>query len=761
MAQKQKIADIVATLDAETAKFDEKVAKSSNRLKTYGKEAKKAAGDNAGLSQSFEQATGKAAQLPGPVGEAAGKVESLTNTVKGLGLAWSVTGGAVAVGIAAMTGGLPTLAETERRLLQQDQLLRATGYSSGLTAQQLDSMARALAMATLTSTQEASKAIGVMLTFRSVTGDTFKRSIYLAQDMASVMGGDMVSAAKQLGKALEMPTEGVTALKKSGISFTSAQRDMIKEMEETGRIADAQRYILDELDRQIGGAAGAEAGGLTGTVDTFGQTWDEMLESMSDKSGAMFFAKTTLQGLIDIAAGLTNMIDPAPMDEFQELLKRRIELKQKLDDFGDPDQAWFGKDRWINLNREYGEVTARMVALQEQYKAEQMAISEAQQKAADAAAERETARVEEKKRTEEAAAKEREQKEKKRQEEKAAATRAADKKAREQEKERTASWLIEVERRNLTAVELLDARLADEQTKLKEKRDADLISEEEYQQALTDINAYYAQQRLEQVDKDNRAREEKNQSFWDKYYLSMQKSANDFDQMWASVYDNFTTGFGDAFASAILDSENAGDAFKNMAAGIARSMLAALGKIIAQRAVMWAMEKTMATESVSSQVAQVTAEAQAASILSGIHAYSSTAAIPITGPALAPGAAAAAVAATEPMAVAATTAMAAGFAGMFDNGGDIPAGKWGITGEFGPEITMGPTHVVGRRKTMDMLREATTDTAKASNEPVEQNVFHFEIHAIDAQGVEQVLMNNRSVIYNAVSAVKRDRGEQF
>ncbi|MCV5746640.1 phage tail length tape measure family protein, partial [Escherichia coli] len=80
----------------------------------------------------------------------------------------------------------------------QEQLIKATGYSSGYTAQQLDEMARSVAMSTLTSTQEASKAIGVMLTFRSVSEDTFKRAIYLSQDMASVMGSDIVSAAKQL-----------------------------------------------------------------------------------------------------------------------------------------------------------------------------------------------------------------------------------------------------------------------------------------------------------------------------------------------------------------------------------------------------------------------------------------------------------------------------------------------------------------------------------------------------------------------------------
>ncbi|MDK2631689.1 phage tail tape measure protein, partial [Vibrio vulnificus] len=139
-----------------------------------------------------------------------------------------------------------------------------------------------------------------------------------------------------------------------------------------------------------------------------------------------------------------------------------------------------------------------------------------------------------------------------------------------------------------------------------------------------------------------------------------------------------------------------GGALKNMAAGMAQSMLAALGKIMAQRLVLWAMEKTMLQGQVGSDVARVSSEANSASLIAGINAFKSTAAIPITGPAMAPAAMSAALAVTQPMAAAATAAASAGYAGMFDNGGYIPAGQWGVTGEYGPEITLGPTHVIGR-----------------------------------------------------------------
>ncbi|EIE1227641.1 phage tail length tape measure family protein [Vibrio vulnificus] len=771
---KQKITDLIANLDAETAKFDQKVGASQKKLKDYGSQAKKTESDNKGLSSSFKETAGNASQLPGPLGAIGSQVDNMIGTVSSLGFAWSSVGGAVAVAIGAMTTGLPTLAETERRLLQQEQLIKATGYSSGYTAKQLDEMARAVAMSTLTSTQEAAKAIGVLLTFRSITNDqnnTFERTIYLAQDMASVMGGDITSAAKQLGKALEMPTEGVSALRESGISFTQSQRDLIKEMEQTGRIADAQRYILDELDRQIGGAAGAEAGGLIGTADTLGQTWEELLETMADKSGSMFVAKTTMQGLIDVASGLKNMIDPDPLVEFNDLLKKRLELSKQINEISDggtdnlPSISPLGllgpsKNELFNLTVEYERITARMMELQEQFKQKSIAQKEAQDKAAEAAAAREKQRQEEQRQREDAAAKQKSDRENKIAKDREKREQEAADKSRQREQEQSNAWLLELERRNLSEMEMINAKYMDDATRLAQHRQQGLITEEQFQQSLGEIQQYYAEQRLAAVQEQLKQQEKEQQGFWEKYYQSMQDSATNTDELWRQTFDNFTTGFGNAFASAIMGSESFGDALKNMAAGMAQSMLAALGKIMAQRMVMWAMEKTMLQGQVGSDVARVSSEANSASLIAGINAFKSTAAIPITGPAMAPAAMSAALAVTQPMAAAATAAASAGYAGMFDNGGYIPAGQWGVTGEYGPEITLGPTHVIGRKRTMDMLSDATRGrpSETVSSAPVELN---FHISALDATGVEQILLNNRDTIYNAVMAAKNDRGESF
>ena len=51
----------------------------------------------------------------------------------------------------------------------------------------------------------------------------------------------------------------------------------------------------------------------------------------------------------------------------------------------------------------------------------------------------------------------------------------------------------------------------------------------------------------------------------------------------------------------------------------------------------------------------------------------------------------------------AATIAAQGFAGMFDNGGRIGAGQFGIVGEYGPEIVNGPVNVTSRKKTAEIM----------------------------------------------------------
>jgi hypothetical protein len=72
----------------------------------------------------------------------------------------------------------------------------------------------------------------------------------------------MESTSKQLGKALNDPIKGITALNKSGVTFTEEQKKRIKNYVEEGDLLSAQKIILGEVNDQVGGSAEAQGSNL-------------------------------------------------------------------------------------------------------------------------------------------------------------------------------------------------------------------------------------------------------------------------------------------------------------------------------------------------------------------------------------------------------------------------------------------------------------------------------------------------------------------
>ena len=121
--------------------------------------------------------------------------------------------------------------------------------------------------------------------------------------------------------------------------------------------------------------------------------------------------------------------------------------------------------------------------------------------------------------------------------------------------------------------------------------------------------------------------------------------------------------------------------------------------------------------------AQAIMQAELASV-STLAAYAAAAAAAGPGgPALlAAGTAQAAAMKTMGYASAAIIA-AQGFAGMFDNGGNIGSGQWGIVGENGPEIVKGPANVTSRKKTAEMAASAMDGGSVGTVINLTQNIY--------------------------------------
>ncbi len=225
--------------------------------------------------------------LDGVAGEVRGNLESMAGRLGPLGAGLSRIGPAGLAAAAALAGvglaltrSFQEAAEADRSYRRLEAVLKATGHASGLTAGEISTFAEAMEASTLVTAEAVQDAASVLATFRSVSGETFTRALALAQDLATVFGSDLSSAATQLGKALEDPAQGLTALRRVGISFTESEKELITSLAETGRTAEAQRLILDALEKQVGGASVAEAGGLTGATNRLGDAWGNLLESI-------------------------------------------------------------------------------------------------------------------------------------------------------------------------------------------------------------------------------------------------------------------------------------------------------------------------------------------------------------------------------------------------------------------------------------------------------------------------------------------------
>lgn len=206
-----------------------------------------------------------------------------------------------------LVGAIRQAEQFERLTLRTQAILQATNFTSGQTAQQIREMSQRIASETLASTRGVEEAAQMLMTFRTIQPEFFERTLRAAQDLAAVGFGTLSSAAVQLGKALEDPEHGLTSLRRSGISFTQTQQEVIRSLVETGRVAEAQRLILEQVERQVGGAGRAEARGLAGAFDTLSQNVENFLSRIGNL-GPIQAATSALTGLANVVAFLDRQV---------------------------------------------------------------------------------------------------------------------------------------------------------------------------------------------------------------------------------------------------------------------------------------------------------------------------------------------------------------------------------------------------------------------------------------------------------------------
>lgn len=210
-----------------------------------------------------------------------GDDKPLQRTLGGVGRSLGrFTAGVAAAGAAAagtvVAAGLQAAREAQQINRITENVIRTTGGAANVTAQQVDDLSGRLQRLTGVSDETIQRGSNMLLTFTNIRNevgegnDVFDQATALALDMSVAMGTDVKDSAIQLGKALNDPIRGISALSRAGIQFTDQQKEQIEALVESGDQLGAQKIILEELGTQFGGTAEAAADPVQKLQSTIG-----------------------------------------------------------------------------------------------------------------------------------------------------------------------------------------------------------------------------------------------------------------------------------------------------------------------------------------------------------------------------------------------------------------------------------------------------------------------------------------------------------
>jgi len=224
---------------------------------------------------------GDSTELSSALTQATAKVQAFGQKMTDIGSSMSTQ---LTLPIVAMGGAMvKAFTVQEDAVAKLTGALRANGGQAGVTAKEIQDMASSLQKVTKFGDEVTISASSLLLTFHQIRNevgagnDVFNRTVKASQDLATVMDTDLRSATMQLAKALENPKIGLSALTRSGTTFTEQQKAMIGALVDSGNQLKAQTMILDVVEKQYKGLAEELRKTTSGTIKgAFNELGDEM-----------------------------------------------------------------------------------------------------------------------------------------------------------------------------------------------------------------------------------------------------------------------------------------------------------------------------------------------------------------------------------------------------------------------------------------------------------------------------------------------------
>lgn len=197
--------------------------------------------------------------------------------------------------------------DSQKELAQLDAVLKSTKNAAGLTRDEVVKLAASLQKQTTFSDEAVLSAENLLLTFTNIKKNVFPQATQTVLDMSVALGQDTKSSAIQLGKALQDPILGITALRRVGVNFSDAQKTVIEKLVNTGHSLEAQKMILKELSTEFGGSASAQAQTFAGKLEILKNAVNDIQEGIG---------KLIIDAITPFVTAISNFVTSGGLDAF-------------------------------------------------------------------------------------------------------------------------------------------------------------------------------------------------------------------------------------------------------------------------------------------------------------------------------------------------------------------------------------------------------------------------------------------------------------
>jgi len=226
-------------------------------------------GDPSSLNKAFKSASDHSSKLG--------------TSLKTLGKVAAVGVGAAFAGFAAVLKvGFDELSDGQKVMAQTQAALKSTGSAANVTAPHVAGLDPSMSKMSGVDDELIQTGENLLLTFKNVRNEVgkgnnvFDQATEAALDLSVAGFGSVESASKMMGKALNDPIKGMTALGRAGVTFSEAQKKVIKGLVDTGDLLGAQKIILKEVQSQVGGSAKAYGETLPGQLSKLRNSFEEL-----------------------------------------------------------------------------------------------------------------------------------------------------------------------------------------------------------------------------------------------------------------------------------------------------------------------------------------------------------------------------------------------------------------------------------------------------------------------------------------------------